>query len=153
VNTIVARDRNLDFAILRLAEPAGAHPVGGNPKAPTRGWLSPKDHAFEPAEPLSIIQHPRADYKKFAFGSQCEGSADPSFVSYKINTQPGSSGSPCFTHDWKLVALHFYGDPAEKHNRGVKWSAIMRALQQDVKQLIVQSPAVTSDAPRSRWPA
>jgi V8-like Glu-specific endopeptidase len=31
---------------------------------------------------------------------------------YKTNTEAGSSGSPCFTMDWTLVALHHLGDPA-----------------------------------------
>ena len=29
---------------------------------------------------------------------------------YRTNTEPGASGSPVFTVDWSIVALHHYGD-------------------------------------------
>jgi len=32
-------------------------------------------------------------------------------IRYRTNTDPGSSGSPVFTMDWDIVALHHYGDP------------------------------------------
>ena len=38
-------------------------------------------------------------------------------VRYRTNTDPGSSGSPVFTMDWDLVALHHLGDP-DWHNPG-----------------------------------
>jgi V8-like Glu-specific endopeptidase len=43
-------------------------------------------------------------------------------VRYTTNTERGSSGAPCFGLDWKLIALHHYGDPAygsPKYNQGV----------------------------------
>ena len=43
-------------------------------------------------------------------------------VRYATNTEPGSSGSPCFDMNWQLAALHHYGDPAwlnPKYNQGV----------------------------------
>ena len=32
-------------------------------------------------------------------------------VRYTTNTEPGSSGSPCFDQNWDLIALHHSGDP------------------------------------------
>lgn len=32
-------------------------------------------------------------------------------IRYRTNTLPGSSGSPCFSQGWDLVALHHNGDP------------------------------------------
>ena len=57
-------------------------------------------------------------------------------VRYTTTTQPGSSGSPCFSADWQLVALHHSGDPkyAETKqadfNQGIPMTAI-RALLAD----------------------
>jgi V8-like Glu-specific endopeptidase len=31
-------------------------------------------------------------------------------VRYAVNTEPGTSGSPVFDKDWRLVALHHLGD-------------------------------------------
>ena len=32
-------------------------------------------------------------------------------IRHRTNTDPGSSGSPCFDKNWDLVALHHIGDP------------------------------------------
>jgi V8-like Glu-specific endopeptidase len=52
-------------------------------------------------------------------------------VSYKTNTDGGSSGSPCFDQDWNLVALHHSGDPnyALGPNEGIPIDAIVTAIQ------------------------
>ena len=47
-------------------------------------------------------------------------------VFYNANTEPGSSGSPCFALDWRLVALHHWGAPT--WNRGVLFEAILARL-------------------------
>ena len=53
-------------------------------------------------------------------------------VRYRTNTDPGSSGSPCFTMDWDLVALHHYGDPKWLNplfNQGVPIELIRRHIE------------------------
>jgi V8-like Glu-specific endopeptidase len=43
-------------------------------------------------------------------------------LNYRTNTDPGSSGSPAFTMDWDIVALHHSGDPKylnPTYNQGV----------------------------------
>lgn len=118
-------DEELDFALLCLAQPAGSEPIGGVPSAPVRGFLKPVPHSFSQGEPISIIQHPLAEYRKFAFGSICEPSMNGSRVGYKVDTEPGSSGAPCFTHDWRLVAIHYFGDQRDGFNRGIAWTAVL----------------------------
>ena len=59
----------------------------------------------------------------------------PTRVRYTTTTEPGSSGSPCFSADWNWVALHHSGDPkywkqAKKpeYNQGVPVAAIVSLL-------------------------
>lgn len=112
----------LDYALLRLAEPVGNHIVEGA----ARGWLSLRDGgwALEADAPLMIVQHPDGAPMKLAMDTQAVIGpvANGLRVRYRTNTEPGSSGSPCFSMDWDLVALHHYGDPAWKDplfNQGV----------------------------------
>ncbi len=37
-------------------------------------------------------------------------------VRYEVNTEGGSSGSPCFDHGWRLVTLHHLGGPPRAEN-------------------------------------
>jgi V8-like Glu-specific endopeptidase len=61
-------------------------------------------------------------------------------VKYRTNTEPGSSGSPCFDADWNLVALHHLGDPnfsKPEYNQGIPFMAILDALEKaDKKHLL-----------------
>ena len=59
-------------------------------------------------------------------------------VRYATNTDHGSSGSPVFDIDWKLVALHHLGDPAvssmpAKYNQGIPIAKIRARLERDGK--------------------
>jgi hypothetical protein len=111
----------LDCALVRLAEPAGSDVVAGAP----RGVLRPVRHMFRSGAPLMILQHPTAAPLKLSIGSVVDPGAAPNRVSYTANTEPGSSGSPCFTSGLDLVALHHMGgDP----NRGVRLGAILDFL-------------------------
>ena len=68
----------------------------------------------EKGDPLNIIQHPRGGLKQIAFRKNevmeiPEDKRD--FLYYTTDTEPGSSGSPCFNDQWELVALHHSGVP------------------------------------------
>ena len=50
-------------------------------------------------------------------------------IRYTVPTQPGSSGSPVFDSDWRLVALHHAGDPdtvKPEFNEGIPISTIAK---------------------------
>ena len=57
-------------------------------------------------------------------------------VRYRTNTEPGSSGSPCFDANWNLVALHHAGDPNftpgynPQYNQGIPIATIAKLLKQ-----------------------
>jgi len=97
--------------------------VAGQPQAPVRGWLKPTHYEFKKNDQLFIIQHPLGTPLKFSTGAVTDPAPALNRVAYTDNTQKGSSGSPCFTADWKVVALHHWG--GTDHNRGVTFSAIL----------------------------
>jgi Trypsin-like peptidase domain/Effector-associated domain 1 len=116
----------LDFALLNVDGSPAQGSVAGQPGAPARGWLKPVAYQFQINDPIFIVQHPKASPLKFAPGSVNDLSPTVNRVGYTTNTENGSSGSPCCTADWKVVALHHWGGPS--HNRGVRFSAILDYL-------------------------
>jgi hypothetical protein len=114
----------LDFALLNLASPVGKDPIGGM----ERGWIKlPASPApVAPGSGVIIVQHPDGGPMKLAIDSdavrQLPPPADWPRIRYSTNTAPGSSGSPCFTMEWDLIAIHHLGDPAWQEpvfNQGV----------------------------------
>ena len=66
-----------------------------------------------PPMPILILQHPNTEPLKLAVDTAgvLKLYENGTRIRYATNTEPGSSGSPCFDIDWKLIALHHYGDP------------------------------------------
>jgi len=128
----------LDYALVRLERAIGKEPVDskGGAGAPTRGWLRVPETApsFPAKMPLLIAQHPDGSPLKLALDTEgvIGENANHTRVRYATNTEPGSSGSPCFDLNWGLVALHHYGDPAfghPKYNQGVPINLIRERLK------------------------
>lgn len=127
----------LDFVLVRLAQPIGAGPIGSSAAegAPSRGWI--KLPSVQPplptGAPIIIAQHPKGDPIQLAMDMDAVLSmnANSTRVRYATNTEPGSSGSPCFDMDWTLVALHHMGDPDwrnPQYNEGVPIGLIAARL-------------------------
>jgi hypothetical protein len=133
---------HLDYALIRLASPAGDDTVGqkNNQAGEKRGYISLPSAHFNPAKGsgLSIMQHPQGLPLKLVLDS--DGvmglNENATRLRYKTNTEKGSSGSPCFTFKWELVALHHSGDPdfdpAHKptYNEGIPMTAIWQLIKQ-----------------------
>jgi hypothetical protein len=104
----------LDFALLRLEEQFGTAPVATAAAGP-RSWV--KLPSLQPplptGAPIIIVQHPDSEPISFALDTNAvlNLNSNGTRVRYATNTEPGSSGSPCFDFDWSLVALHHMGDP------------------------------------------
>ncbi len=119
----------LDYALVRLERQLGDEPSApkGGEGGPKRGWLTLPSGApvFLPKAPLMIAQHPDGKPLKLAIDTESVigVNTNRTRVRYATNTEAGSSGSPVFDLDWKLVALHHLGDPAYDHpaayNQGV----------------------------------
>jgi hypothetical protein len=121
----------LDYALLRLASAVGQQTVNGS----QRGWITLPDNPAPLPEnaPLLIVQHPQGDPMKLALDTQAVIGrvANERRLRYRTNTDPGSSGSPCFAMDWGIVALHHYGDPAWQtplFNQGIPIELIRRRI-------------------------
>ena len=133
------RPDRLDYALFRLAEPAGAQTVGKKSAAvgDPRGWLKPlASYGFAEGSPIFIVQHPQGDPLKMALAPDGVVSLDfgGARVRYKTNTMPGSSGSPCLTEGLDVVALHHAGDPnfeaPPQWNQGIPFEAILKLMDQ-----------------------
>jgi hypothetical protein len=114
----------LDYALIRLAVPFGSQPWAKSPdangNAPARGWVRVPDQPPAVGEKMAIIiaQHPDGAPMKLALDTDAVNkekgfwlNAPQTRLRYATNTEGGSSGSPCFDFNWRLIALHHYGDP------------------------------------------
>ncbi|MBG0793183.1 trypsin-like peptidase domain-containing protein [Methylocystis sp. H62] len=113
----------LDYALLKLKRPL-----------PERGYV--RLVAGPPlikGSPLYIVQHPEGKPSMIAQDTEAVIGLlhDGLRLRYNTNTDPGSSGSPCFTAEWDLVALHHLGDPKRKpptYNQGVPTGLIRKSI-------------------------
>ena len=126
----------LDYALLRAEGAPGDEVLLSAPgRTVERGWIEIPDEAydFQPNTPLFIVQHPEAAPLKLALDTEAviglEGEGRR--VHYRTNTEGGSSGSPVFDQNWKLVALHHAGDPrwVPEYNEGIPISLILAQLK------------------------
>lgn len=136
----------LDYALLKVNGTPGNDPVDGIPGGATRKWLTPAaNHEFLAGEPLLLIGHPKGNYRRFSIdrliGIHPQKAKDPTRLTYRTDSQPGSSGSPGFTVNWELVALHHLGDkrPSPEYNEGIPFKAIMGLLTQRGKSQVLGS--------------
>lgn len=104
-------DKMLDFTIVGVTEvSAKGQPISRYP------WMKliPTLGKAEKGDPLNIIQHPRGGLKQIALRNNNVieiPSGKPDFLYYTTDTEPGSSGSPCFNDQWEMIALHHSGVP------------------------------------------
>jgi V8-like Glu-specific endopeptidase len=130
----------LDYAMLRLKDAAGDHTVNNQTGAATRRWLRIVSHDFAIGERLFVIQHPLASPMKLGTGTVEEIASDGIKICHGADTDRGSSGSPCFTMRWDLVALHQHGKGYSEHcakNGAINLGAVF--LQPKVKKALTAS--------------
>ncbi len=83
------------------------------------GWLPMvdfQDGSVLIGEFVNIVQHPNGQPKQLAIRDNQVIDVLPDFLHYRADTQPGSSGSPVFTDQWEMVALHHSGIPRSDAN-------------------------------------
>ena len=132
---LVASDRDLDFATVRLDAPAGEEPIGSReaePDAPRRGWIAlpTGEMTYAPDTPLLILHHPMGTSLKLAMKMVSIGGGNSSpRLRHRTNTAGGSSGAPCFDIDWNLIALHVATEPLQPFNLAVPIGPIADMLR------------------------
>jgi V8-like Glu-specific endopeptidase len=92
-----------DFARVRVKD---------NPSNPLSQWgFVEFDVSAIPtiAESVTIIQHPKGEDKQIALNANEVVSVWDRHIFYTTDTEPGSSGSPVFNKEWKVVAIHHAG--------------------------------------------
>ena len=92
---------DLDFTLIGLAQDPG---LGHHPLIGSIGKILV-------GQPVSIIQHPSGGPRRYAVDDNLLVDVLPDFLHYTTDTEPGSSGSPTFNHQWEVVALHHSGVP------------------------------------------
>jgi hypothetical protein len=127
-STAIPSPDELDYALIRLAGAAGAATV---PTGRERGWVDvfAEPPPVKPGLPLLIIQHPAEKPMQLAIDTAgvLTVNSNNTRLTYGVNTLGGSSGSPCFSFDLELVALHHSGSAMS--NEGIPISAIARHLR------------------------
>ncbi|MEE8136874.1 MAG: serine protease [Thermodesulfobacteriota bacterium] len=99
-------NRKLDFAIVAV------HPVSTQDTPLSEfGYLELIERSGKAliSEQVSIIQHPSGSDKQIALRNNKILDIFQDFVHYETDTLPGSSGSPVFNDQWRVVALHHSG--------------------------------------------
>jgi V8-like Glu-specific endopeptidase len=136
-NGIFLTNTGHDYALLELA---------GRP-GDLWGWLTLTEMAPAVGDRVNIIQHPAGQPKQIAFQSNLVQYVDGSVVQYVTATLPGSSGSPVFTDDWRVCAIHHAGgalpEPATGNhhfrNEGIRISQILADLPAEVRSSIAEA--------------
>ncbi|WP_437673160.1 trypsin-like peptidase domain-containing protein [Sorangium sp. So ce131] len=109
--------------------------VAGNPSA-RWGAIELEPAMVQVDDRVNIIQHPGGEQKQLSFFHNLVMYVGEGRVQYLTDTLPGSSGSPVFDRDWKLVALHHSGgwiaEPGSKErfyrNEGILAERLMKVL-------------------------
>ncbi|GGP99953.1 trypsin-like peptidase domain-containing protein [Streptomyces roseolilacinus] len=148
VRELAAHDAELDYAVLRLAEPS------------TRPVLRLAGRTLRVAAgdvvAVNIIQHPGGAPKRVALRNNLVFRADDRDLHYFTDTRSGSSGSPVLTDDWRVVALHrgtrrvedvsFQGRDTAFVNVGTQFTAVMAHLAEHAPRVHAEIEAAQRGA-------
>ena len=153
LGALAPTEKELDFAVLRLDSPVGDELIDGKP----RGWFKIND-ARRPSknDAVLIVQYPLDRPLSMSMGAVVDDDRDGlAFrIHYAASTHEGSSGSPVFSSELELVALHHAGDPdadrPAEFNQGIPIGLIFRWLKKNKGDLFGQ---VHPDSLNSSEPA
>lgn len=135
---LMAADKDLDFAILRLPETAEDRPPLRLRKHPIL-----KNAAQPLGTRVNLLQHPNGKAMRLGFRENFVVVGDPQVLSYLTDTNLGSSGSPVCDDGWFVAALHagsrnisaenieIRGRKIRRENHGVPLRRILGHLEQN----------------------
>ncbi|MEG4289852.1 trypsin-like peptidase domain-containing protein [Microcoleus sp. C2C3] len=102
-----------------------------------------KNQQMRQDDRVAIIQHPGGHLKKISMQNNFVAYADNKVVQYTTSTLPGSSGSPVFDNEFKVVAIHHSGgmlpEPSTQRrylrNAGTSAIALLKDLQANAPEI------------------
>lgn len=131
-------NKELDYALIKIKDQSD-NPISdwGHAEFETFGQVQVNDL-------INIIQHPEGGKKKIAMPDRVISNwKEKNYLFYLADTLEGSSGSPVFNQDWKVVALHHAGRSAvdggltinaagdkRESNRGILIEAVIDDLNE-----------------------
>jgi V8-like Glu-specific endopeptidase len=95
-----------------------------------------------------LIGHPRGlTQPQFSLQDNLLLDYDDTLVHYRSPTEGGSSGSPVFDNQWKLIGLHHAGgfDTPRLHNRGGTYPANEAIALPAIRKALTVYPPVAQD--------
>lgn len=111
-------NKDLDYALIKIKD---------NPAHPLSKWGHAEIEAFKLPQKddlVNIIQHPGGKMKMIAMPDVVLNNwQEKNYLFYMADTKPGSSGSPVFNQDWKVVALHHAGKNEKSSGGGITINA------------------------------
>lgn len=120
-------DAALDVCLAEVEE------APGNPSLSSWGALDLAPTASpKPGDHVTIIQHPQGGPKQVALTANQVVNIYEHWLQYSTDTLPGSSGSPVFNDDWKVVAIHHAGGELVANARGDKMFANQGILMSSI---------------------
>jgi endonuclease G len=120
----------LDCSVLTVVESGEAPPLSSWGALRLAGTGA--DRGVAVGEHVTIIQHPNGELKKIALTANETVNIFDHRLHYMTDTLPGSSGSPVFNDQWKVVAIHRAGGNVVKNARGERFYANEGVLLQNI---------------------
>lgn len=112
-STIEPNDDELDYALIRLAEPVGDDLLKNGR---VRGYIRVSPNAstmLQSSDIMLIPQFPSGRPLELAFGDVMNYNQNGTRLTYNTNTEHGSSGSPCFDINLNPFGLHHASGPSD----------------------------------------
>ncbi len=136
---------DLDFTLIAIGER-----LSGPKRLSAFGWcpLSGAGDKHALGEVANIVQHPDGRLKEVVLRENRLVSRLDTVLHYVADTEPGSSGSPVFNNEWRVIALHHWGGPwrqtaddkgkpvPREVNEGIRISAIVKDLARRAPRMV-----------------
>ncbi len=136
----------LDTTVLELEDlPAGVEPLPVATELPRLGGRT--------SQRAYIIGHPRGlETPQYSLQDNVILDYDDVLLHYRSPTEPGSSGSPVFDNQWRLIGLHHAGrtDTPRLHNQGGTYAANEAILLSAVVARLAERPPGMGEGPGRR---
>jgi S1-C subfamily serine protease len=120
-------EKDDDWAVIEIAEMKRDWPILSLDAAP----------APRVGDPAYILQHPGGQQKRLGYVRNTISDVDDRVVKYLTDTEPGSSGSPVFDTEARLIAVHHAGGrafevagkPPVAKNEGIRISRVLGRMK------------------------